>query len=499
MEFFYLYTLISSILIVSSLYLHFFFARSRHNLPPGPRPLPLVGNLLDLGSRPHRSLARLAARHGPLMALRLGVVTTVVASSADAARDVLQRHDAVFSTRSVPDAARACAHDHRSMGWLPPGSPLWRALRKVCSAELFAPQRLDAHQALRRDKVQRLVSHVAGLAREGAAVDVRRVAFTTALNLLSCTIFSDDLADLDDRGASGEFMAVIEEFPMAVGAPNLSDFFPAIAPLDPQRIRARLVRVFKKLHAIFDEQIERRVQERAAGDPPKNDFLDLLLDYRGAEDDRGFDRQTLLSLLTDLFTAGSDTSAATIEWAMAELLQSPSSMAKVRDELVEVIGSKQEVEESDVGQLKWLQAVVKETFRLHPPAPLLLPRQAETTTEVRGYTVPKGTRVLVNVWAIGQDPARWAEPEKFMPERFLEKEVDFRGRDFDLLPFGAGRRICPGLPLAARMVHLMLATLLHRFEWRLPADVERNGVDMSENLGVTLGMSTPLQAMAMPI
>jgi cytochrome P450 len=184
---------------------------------------------------------------------------------------------------------------------------------------------------------------------------------------------------------------------------------------------------------------------------------------------------------------------------MAELLQSPSSMAKARDELVEVIGSKQEVEESDVGQLKWLQAVVKETFRLHPPAPLLLPRQAETTTEVRGYTVPKGTRVLVNVWAIGQDPARWAEPEKFMPERFLEKEVDFRGRDFDLLPFGAGRRICPGLPLAARMVHLMLATLLHRFEWRLPADVERNGVDMSENLGVTLGMSTPLQAMAMPI
>jgi cytochrome P450 len=184
---------------------------------------------------------------------------------------------------------------------------------------------------------------------------------------------------------------------------------------------------------------------------------------------------------------------------MAELLQSPSSMAKARDELVEVIGSKQEVEESDVGQLKWLQAVVKETFRLHPPAPLLLPRQAETTTEVRGYTVPKGTRVLVNVWAIGQDRARWAEPEKFMPERFLEKEVDFRGRDFDLLPFGAGRRICPGLPLAARMVHLMLATLLHRFEWRLPADVERNGVDMSENLGVTLGMSTPLQAMAMPI
>lgn len=298
MELFHLYTL-CAILIVSSLCLRLFFGGGgRRRLPPAPRPLPLVGNLLDLGAHPHRSLARLAARHGPLMSLRLGAVTTVVASSADAARDVLQRHDAAFSARSIPDAARACAHDQHSVGWLPPGSPRWRALRKVCSAELFAPRRLDEHQALRRDKVQRLVSHVAGLAREGARVDVRRVAFTTVLNLLSCTIFSADLADLDDRGASGKFMEVIEEFPMAVGAPNVSDFFPAIAPLDPQGLRARLVRVFKRLHAIFDEQIERRMQERAAGDPPKNDFLDVLLDYRGAEDGRGFNRQTLLSLLS---------------------------------------------------------------------------------------------------------------------------------------------------------------------------------------------------------
>jgi len=184
---------------------------------------------------------------------------------------------------------------------------------------------------------------------------------------------------------------------------------------------------------------------------------------------------------------------------MAELLQSPSSMAKARDELAQALGPKQEIEESDVGQLKYLQAIVKETFRLHPPAPLLLPRQAETTTEIRGYTVPKGTRVLVNVWAIGQDRELWAEPEKFVPERFLEKEIDFRGRDFELVPFGSGRRICPGLPLAARMVHLKLSTLLHRFQWRLSADVERNGVDMSETFGVTLGMSTPLQAMAKPI
>ncbi|KAJ1297960.1 hypothetical protein BS78_01G418200 [Paspalum vaginatum] len=468
----------------------------RRNLPPGPRPLPLVGNLLDLDAHPHRSLARLAARHGPLMLLRLGAVTTVVASSADAAREVLQSHDAAFAVRSVPDVVRACAHDQHSMGWLPPGSPRWRALRKVCSAELFAPRRLDAHQSLRRDKVQRLVDHVARLARDGAPVDVARVVFTTVLNLLSCTIFSADLAGLDDQGTSGDLKGLIEEFTMIAGVPNVSDFFPAVAPLDPQRLRARLSRVCKRLHAIYDEQIERRMQERAAGEPPKNDFLDLLLDYRGAEDGQGFVRQTLLSLIMDLFTAGTDTSTVTVEWAMAELLQSPSSMAKARAELAQVMGSKQEIQESHIEQLKYLQAIVKETFRLHPAAPLLLPHQAETTTEIRGYMVPKGARVLVNLWAIGRDRQVWAEPEKFMPERFVEKEIDFRGKDFELLPFGSGRRMCPGMPLAARMVHLILATLLHRFEWKLPAAAEKNGVDMSEHFGVTVSLATPLQAIA---
>ncbi|RCV45622.1 hypothetical protein SETIT_9G469300v2 [Setaria italica] len=403
------------------------------------------------------------------------------------------------SRRAPSRTPPARAHDEHSVGWLPPGSPRWRALRKVCSAELFAPRRVDAHRSLRCDKVRRLASHVARLARKGVAVDVGRAAFTTVLNLLSCAIFSTDLADLDDRGASGALKGVIEEFTAAVGVPNVSDFFPLLAPLDPQRLRTRVGRVFDRLHAILDEQIERRMQERAAGEPPKNDFLDLLLDYRGAEDGQGFGRQTLLSLLTDLFSAGSDTSAATVEWAMAELLQNPSSMVKAQHELAQVIGSKQEIEENDIGQLKYLQAIVKETFRLHPPVPLLLPHQAETATEIRGYTVPRGARVLVNVWAIGQDPELWSEPEKFMPERFLEKEMDFRGKDFELLPFGSGRRICPGMPLADRMVHLMLATLLHRFEWRLPADAGKNRVDMSENFGMILGLATPLQAIAKPI
>ncbi|GJN00437.1 hypothetical protein PR202_ga17619 [Eleusine coracana subsp. coracana] len=440
------------ILAASSVHLLDLLSDRRRNLPPGPRPLPLVGSLLSLGALPHRSLARLAERHGPVMALRLGTVTTVVASSADAARDFLKRHDAAFSARAAPDGAHVFAHYAHSMGWLPATSPRWRALRKVCSGELFAPHRLDTQQALRQEKVRQLVSHVDRLARAGEPVRVGRLAFATALN---------------------------------------------IARLDVQGLRRRIEGLFRRLHGMIDDLIEHRLRERDAdGEPTKKNFLDVLLDYRSVEDGRGFERQTILS---DLFSAGTDTSSATVEWAMAELLLNPSSMARARDELDQVVGSKPAIEESDIGQLKYLQTIVKETFRLHPPAPFLLPHLAETTTQVRGYTVPKGARVLVNAWALGHDAEVWPEPEKFVPERFLEKEVDFRGRDFELLPFGSGRRMCPGMPLAVRMVHLMLASLLHRFQWSLPADVEKNGLDMSERLGVNLAMATPLQVIATPV
>lgn len=184
---------------------------------------------------------------------------------------------------------------------------------------------------------------------------------------------------------------------------------------------------------------------------------------------------------------------------MTELLQSPASMAKARDELATVIGSRRSVEESDIGRLPYLQAVVKETFRLHPPAPLLLPRHTKVDTKIMGYTIPQGSRVFVNVWAMGRDRETWPEPEKFMPERFLGRTVDLRGGDFDLIPFGGGRRICPGMPLAIRMVHLVLASPLNQFTWRLPAEVERSGVDMAEKIGLTLTKAVPLCAIATPI
>nr|CAD1829392.1 unnamed protein product [Ananas comosus var. bracteatus] len=321
---------------------------------------------------------------------------------------------------------------------------------RVCTAELFAPQRLDAQKSLRRDKIRDLRDYVSDCSASSSAVDVGRAAFATSLNLLSRTIFSVDLVDLRSGWSSGEFKAAVEEIMVVAGSPNISDFFPGVAALDFQGKRRRMAALFGKLHRIFDEQIDRRLRSTAdAGESTAQDFLSVLLKCRIQEDDgppTELNRPALRSLFTDLFVAGSETSSNTVEWAMAELLRSPRSMAAAREELARVIGPRREVEESDVAQLPYLQAVVKESLRLHPPGPFLLPRRAVADVEVGGCTIPADAQVVVNLWAIGRDPAVWARPEEFAPERFLNdaaRDKDFRGKDFDLLPFGAGWRICP--------------------------------------------------------
>uniref|UniRef100_A0A5B7BAN2 Geraniol 8-hydroxylase n=1 Tax=Davidia involucrata TaxID=16924 RepID=A0A5B7BAN2_DAVIN len=196
-------------------------------------------------------------------------------------------------------------------------------------------------------------------------------------------------------------------------------------------------------------------------------------------------------MLLDLYIAGNDTTSNTLEWAMAEVLQNPETLKRARAELDQIIGKGNPVEESDIARLPYLQAIVKETFRLHPPVPFLIPRKVEADVEVCGFIVPKGAQVLVNAWAIGRDPSTWANPNSFVPDRFLGSQVDVRGHDFELIPFGAGRRICPGLPLAIRMVHLMLGSLMNSFDWKLE---DAGDINMEEKFGITLQKSHPLRA-----
>ena len=179
---------------------------------------------------------------------------------------------------------------------------------------------------------------------------------------------------------------------------------------------------------------------------------------------------------------------------MTLLLHNPEKMTKAQDELEEVLGKGGHVQESDISKFHYLQAIVKETLRLHPPLPFLIPCKVETNIKICGFFMPKNAQILINVWATGRDSSIWQNPNLFMPERFLEQDIDFKGRDFELIPFGAGRRICPGLPLANRMVHFMLASLVHNFAWELPDEIKPEDMGMGELFGLTLHRAKPLKA-----
>uniref|UniRef100_J3N1E6 Cytochrome P450 n=1 Tax=Oryza brachyantha TaxID=4533 RepID=J3N1E6_ORYBR len=164
-------------------------------------------------------------------------------------------------------------------------------------------------------------------------------------------------------------------------------------------------------------------------------------------------------------------------------------MKTLQQEMNTVLGSKTRVEESDIGQLPYLQAIIKETLRLHPIVPLRL-YEAEETVEIQGYTIPRGSKVIVNAWAIHQSTEAWIQPEKFLPERFITKDIEFAGRHFEFIPFGSGRHICIGLTLTNRMLHVILGSLVHRFEWTVPEMVSKNGLDMGEKFGLAVSMAT---------
>lgn len=189
--------------------------------------------------------------------------------------------------------------------------------------------------------------------------------------------------------------------------------------------------------------------------------------------------------------AGSETTSSTIEWALTELLTNPESLNKAKAELAQAVGADRTFEEDDIDKLPYLKAVIKETLRLHPPIPFLVPRRAMEDTNFQGYHIPKDTQVLVNAWAIGRDPEVWDEPWSFKPERFLGSTVDYKGQNYELIPFGAGRRMCAGVPLAHRMLHLILGSLLHQFDWELDCKEE---IDMNDRMGITVRKAEPLIA-----
>ncbi|KAG4131137.1 hypothetical protein ERO13_D09G188300v2 [Gossypium hirsutum] len=470
---------------------------SQRKLPPGPRRIPIFGNLFDLGDKPHRSLAKFAQIHGPVMSLKLGSLITVVVSSETTAKEILQKQDLIFCNRTIVDAIRASQHCEFGMPWIPV-SPLWRTLRKVGNIHIFSSLKLDANEYLRRQKIQQLIAKVGESCLKCEAINIGQAAFDTTINLLSNTMFSVDLVDPNSARAQ-EFRKAVYIIMVEAGKPNLADYFPLLRKMDPQGVRRRMTVHFDKLLKLFGNMMDERQQSRKSPDyTASNDVLDTLLDIIEGDIEE-LNKDHIKHLFLVLFVAGTDTTSNTLEWAMAEVLQNPHVLLKVKKELDQVIDKGKPIEESDINSLPYLQAIIKETFRMHPPVPLLLPRRAGSDTDLCGFHVPEGSQVLVNAWAIGRDSSIWENPNSFMPERFLGSEIDVKGRDFGLIPFGAGRRICPGLPLANRMLYLMLGSLINSFDWKLEGGISPKEMNMEEKFGLTVQMAEPLQAIPVVI
>ncbi|KAL2472352.1 Cytochrome [Abeliophyllum distichum] len=473
----------------------FLRSNSRHRklgkLPPGPYCFPIIGNIPQLSRNPHQSLAKLAKTYGPIMYLKLGSVDTIVVSSPEIAKEVLQ-HQALLGRR-IPAAAEVHEHNTNSMAWLPMANH-WRILRKISKEQVFSVPRLEASQGLRQEKLQKLFDYIHECIVNHQLVDVGEAAFITALNLMSATLFSVDCAQFNSDSTQ-ELKETMRAMTKVVASFNLVDIFPVLKAIDPQRVMHKSNIYFGQIYSILDNMINQRLNLRAESSEymEKNDFLEALLDYSQSNPSE-FPRDRIKHLLLDLFVGGTDATAATVEWIMTDLIRSPEIMSKARNELWDVVGQNNKVKESDISRLPYLQSVIKETFRYHPTGPLLIPHKAEVDTEINGYIVPKNSQIFVNIWAIGRDSKIWSNPESFDPERFLKREIDIKGQDFDLIPFGSGKRMCPGFPLATRMVPLMVATMIQNFDWKPENGMKPEEVDISEKFGVALQKAVPLKA-----
>ncbi|TVU26329.1 hypothetical protein EJB05_28868, partial [Eragrostis curvula] len=466
-------------------------------LPPGPWQLPVIGSAHHiLGQLPHRAMRDLARRHGPVMLLRIGEVPTVVVSSREAAREVMKTHDTALASRPLSPTLKAITNGGRDI-ICAPYSDHWRQLRKIAVTELLSARRVLSFRRVREEEVAAMLRAI--VAGSSSEQPVQLWARLTAL-----------LADITVRAVVGGerwserdvFLRQVDRVNELAAGFNPADLWPSsglVRRLSSATRRAEESRetVFRSLDGIIGEHLE-RMDRRGGGEEgggggggggeAPQDILDVLLRIRR---DGGLqiplDMDVIKGVIFDIFAAGSETAATVVEWAMAELIRNPKAMKRVTAEVRDVFSTHGTVPEQGLSELRYLHLVIRETLRLHPPLPLLLPREPSEPCRVLGYDILPGTTVIVNAWALGRDEQYWTDdPEEFRPERFEATEVDYKGADFEFLPFGAGRRMCPGMALGLANAELPLANLLFHFDWEVPGVVDPTKLDMTEAFGVAV-------------
>ncbi|GFQ04362.1 cytochrome p450 71d13 [Phtheirospermum japonicum] len=447
------------------------------NLPPSPPTLPVIGHLHHLlGGLPHHALRRVTQKYGPVVHLRTGQVSVVVISSRQAAKEVLKNQDPACADRPQSIGLKIMWYNYTNIAFSP-YNEYWRQMRKICILELLSAKNVRSFGSIRQDEASCLLRSL----RSGEAVDLT-AKINTFISSITCRATFGKV--VRDREA---LLAMLKKAVVMAGGFDVADFFPSSNLLYALSWnRHKLLRMRRKVDAILDGILEEYKLKQSGDQLGSEDILDVLLRMQKNEElEFPITNDTIKAVIFDMFSAGTETSSTLLDWTMAELMRNPRVMAKAQADIREAFKGKKTIEESDIHALKYLKLVIKETLRLHPPSPLLL-RACRDECKANGYSIPLKSKVLVNIWSMGRDPEYWPEPETFRPERFENSTVDFLGNHFEFIPFGSGKRICPGINFAFANVELPLALLLYHFDWEMPKGMKApDDIDMTEVAGIS--------------
>ncbi|KAK4490950.1 hypothetical protein RD792_001671 [Penstemon davidsonii] len=462
-----------------------FFPKKYENLPPSPSKLPVIGHLHHLvGGLPHHTLRRVAQKYGPIVYLQLGEVPSVLISSREATKDVLKHQDPAFADRPESIGSKIMWYDYTDIAFCNYTDYL-KQMRKICILELLSAKNVKSFVSIRQDEVSNLVKFLRS--SSGEAINLTEHVFKFTSSITCRVTFGEVIRDRDNM------LSMLKKALTLAGGFMLADFFPSIKLLQVfSWDKYKLLRMRRKLDSILDGIVyEHKLKQ--SGEFGGEDVIDALLRLqKSGQYQIPITDDNIKAIIFDMFSAGTETSAATIDWAMAELMRNPRVMAKLQAEVREAFKGKTKlIEESDVQTLKYLRLVIKETLRLHPPFPLL-PRACRDECKVDGYTIPPKSKVMINICSLGRDPEYWDQPDNFQPERFENSSIDLFGNNMELIPFGAGRRMCPGINFGLANVGLSLAQLVFFFDWKMPEGMTSDDIDMTEAVGMAVPRKTGL-------
>ncbi|KAL5726399.1 hypothetical protein ACHQM5_009445 [Ranunculus cassubicifolius] len=482
-------------LLAIVIYKFFFQAKSNSpKLPPSPPGgRPFLGHLHLLQNPLHRTLHNLSLKHGPIISLRLGSRLAIVASSPAAIEECFTKNDANFANRPHSTLHRHMGYNYTALVSANYGDH-WRNLRKLCSVEIFSPARLNMFRSIREEEIRRLLSSLRNTSRWNGDVYTKvqlrwklcELTFNNITRMVAGKRYYGEVS-IEEKDEAKRFQELIGAAFKLSGASNAGDYFPFLRWIDYAGIEKRMSIISDKLDKFLQGLINERRQCNC-----NDTMIDHLLSLQKSQPDYYSD-EIIKGLVLNTLIGGTNTSETTIEWAMSLLVSNPEVLKKARDEIDSNIGFGRLVTEEDLPKLPYLNCIVSETFRMFPPLPLVLPHESSQDCKLGGYDVPRNTIILANAWAVHRDPEVWDEPDVFRPERFEGKENEAQKKL--LLPFGMGRRVCPGAGLGQSVVGSTLGCLIQCFEWDT---VDGEKIDFTEGTGLAMPRANPLVVLCKP-